>query len=92
VLSRIGQASYAIYVLQIGWFSIALAAIVEEASTVFVSNRVAKDGLILFMIVLNLLVCVSLGVAWHERFLSPLDAQLREALARLRGVQWRFRR
>jgi len=69
-LARIGQASYSIFVLQIGYFSIGLWALIRSAGLELGLPLPAMGALLLVLLVMNLLVCLLLGVWWQERLLA----------------------
>ncbi len=77
MLARLGQASYAIFVLWIGFFAAGFFAVGVGAFRVAFGSRLGlphllDGGVSLLLVVLtNLCVCLYLGVAWQERLLNP---------------------
>ena len=72
LLARVGRSSYAIFVLQIGWFSLGISSVVEEATGRAGFPGLAVAPTLIAMLAINLLVCLTGGVWWQERVLSRL--------------------
>jgi hypothetical protein len=75
-LCRVGRASYAIFLLQIGFFAAGFFVVdagafaFSFAPSLGLPHRVDKGVSLLLVLVANLCVCLLLGVMWQERFLG----------------------
>lgn len=90
-LARIGQASYAIFVLQIGFFAAGFFVVGVDAfrvSLLRAPHLVDMAVSLLLVLSANLCVCLVLGTVWQERFLSrwqPLSAATSASPPGVRG-------